>query len=147
MKILKWFAVAALMALIGACAPLTSERLADAKAMKPSGNAFQTALWKEYVAYAQSELDEMDLNDAEIYIDKAMMAAKGQTPAPEDPAKHTFADPKAASDLKAALARMNTAFNATGTQKAPEKAAEAQVAYECWLHEAEEDFEKAEIKR
>jgi OOP family OmpA-OmpF porin len=146
-------AAVVLLTALGACGPLTSERLAGAQALKPSGNAFQTALWKGYIQkvssteYASAELaEEMDLSAAELFIDKAIMAANGQTPAPEDPSKHRFSDPAAANDLRSALTRMNTAFSATGTQKAPERAAEAQVAYDCWVHEAEEGLEPTEIK-
>ncbi len=146
MKTLKWFAVAALMAVIGACAPLTSERLGDAKAMKPSGNAFQTALWKGYIGLAEEELKDMDLSVAEMFIDKAMTAAKGQNPPPSDPSKYKD---RIAADrlgmLNSAYARLNKGLADNGTQKAPEKAAEAQIAYECWLHEAEEGTEQAEI--
>ncbi len=142
MKLLKLLIVAGFMAAIGACAPLTSERLADANAMKPSGNAFQTALWKGYTTEAGYELTTlMNLRMAELFIDKAMMAAKAQSPAPEDPknaynAAHIRSDQ--ASALQAAYARLTKGLADNGTQKAPDKAAEAQVAYDCWLeHEVE----------
>ncbi len=142
MRTLKLLAAAVLLTALGACGPLTSERLADAKAMKPSGNAFQTALYNGYIKSASYELGQlMNLRIAELQIDKAMMAAKGQTPAADDPNNPEYASRMRADQaplLKSAYSRMQTVFNAGGTTWAPEKAAEAQVAYDCWLqHEVE----------
>ena len=44
--------------------------------------------------------------------------------------------------LSSAHARLTKGLADNGTQKAPEKAAEAQIAFECWLHEAEEGVER-----
>ncbi|MCX7355194.1 MAG: OmpA family protein [Alphaproteobacteria bacterium] len=142
MRTLKLLAAAVLLTALGACGPLTSERLADAKAMKPSGNAFQTALYNGYIASVNYELGQlMNIRIAELQIDKAMMAAKGQTPAADDPNNPEYSSRMRADQaplLKSAYSRMMTVFNAGGTTWAPQKAAEAQVAYDCWLqHEVE----------
>jgi OOP family OmpA-OmpF porin len=140
MKTLKWFAVAVLVAFVGACGPLTSERLSDAKAMKASGSAFQMALWKGYVTEAEFELTkQLELEVADLFLDKAMMAGKGQSPAPTDPSKYSS---KIAADrlgaLGGAYVRLTKGLADNGTQKAPEKAAEAQVAFDCWVEEERE---------
>lgn len=142
MRTLKLLAAAVLLTALGACGPLTSERLADAKAMKPSGNAFQTALYNGYIKSVNYELGQlMNIRIAELQIDKAMMAAKGQTPAADDPNNPEYSSRMRADQaplLKSAYSRMMTVFNAGGTTWAPDKAAEAQVAYDCWLqHEVE----------
>ncbi|MBM3542136.1 MAG: hypothetical protein FJX51_08815, partial [Alphaproteobacteria bacterium] len=90
-----------LLAVAAACGPLTSEQLADARAMKPAGNAFQNALWKEYLFYGDWELQQGDLDSAERNIAKAVMAAKGQTPAPNDPSKSTKLAPDKMGQLMA----------------------------------------------
>ncbi|MFO0997649.1 MAG: OmpA family protein [Alphaproteobacteria bacterium] len=147
MKLLKLLIVASVIGVIGACAPLTSERLADAQAMKPSGNAFQTALWKGYIGLADTELKEMDLSASEMFIDKAVMAGKGQSPAPTDPNGYKDSIPAdKLGMLSAGYARLTKGLADNGTQKAPDKAAEAQIAYECWLHEQSEGVEPLEIE-
>ncbi len=147
MRFIKYFSAVALLLVVGSCGPLTSERLTDARAMKPTGTAFQNALWKEYLVYANEEIQESDLANAEMFIDKAMMAGKGQTPAATDPSKSTKLAPDKKGELQSAYLRLNAALNGNGTVKAPEKSAEAQAAFDCWVEEQEEGTQPADIAR
>lgn len=147
MRFVKYLTAVALLLMVGSCAPLTSERLTEARAMKPAGSAFQNALWKEYLAYADFELNNMaDLSAAERYIDKAMMAGKGQTPAATDPSASTKLAPDKKGELQSAYLRLNAALNGNGTAKAPEKSAEAQAAFDCWVEQQEENFQPIHIE-
>ncbi|MFN0042304.1 MAG: OmpA family protein [Alphaproteobacteria bacterium] len=148
MRFIKYCTAVALLLVVGACGPLTSERLTEARAMKPAGSAFQNALWKEYLTYADYELNLMsDLGTAERNIDKAMMAGKGQTPPATDPSKSTMLAPDKKGELQSAYLRLNAALNGNGTVKAPEKAAEAQAAFDCWVEQQEENVQPEHIAK
>ena len=71
-----WKPVAAGLAMLSlaACA---GTQLDAAKSVQPSGGAFSTNLYKEYIALAQAEFDEGDYMDADVFASRAMAAAAG----------------------------------------------------------------------
>jgi hypothetical protein len=69
--------IAALSALaLAGCAGLQHN---EAKTMKPVASPFDQALYKEYIGQSKSEYDQADYRSSDLWAEKAMLAAKGQT--------------------------------------------------------------------
>ena len=118
-----WKPVAAGLAMLSlaACA---GTQLDAAKGVQPSGGAFSTNLYKEYIALAQAEFDEGDYMDADVFASRAMAAAAGS---PTDPEALDARDIPAKYQGELAEARRNLmdALDAGGREATPDHAARA----------------------
>lgn len=130
-------ASAAAVAMLAGCADMYRyERTTDRGA-----TPFTQALASEYQGFWTYEAKEMyDWIDAEHFAFKAQAAGRGETPLPERverwnvPAKHQ-------ADLKQGRDRLMRALNGGGRERAPKVAARAQVAYDCWVEQQEENWQ------
>ncbi len=105
---------------------------------------FPQALGKAYLALAEAERAEADWQDANVFVERARLAFAGAPPQPEAPSERDL-PPAIATQADAIRAEL-AAFHANGvTIFAAEAAAEAQAAYDCWLQEAEEGHQPADI--
>lgn len=122
------------------------------------GSPFTQALANEYRQYAQSEYYQLDWPDQAFFRNKADMAARGFAPAPEDPANravgtgvqlHPEVDYGKTQRAEAIQGRQQLlgALQGGATQRAPQAAARAQVAYDCWVEQLEEGWQKDDIER
>ena len=128
--------------LLSACAGMELEK---AKMVSPTGDAFSKALNKAYLVESASEYKQGDYLDSDVYAMRATAAAAGKPPAPEAIAARTL--PEAAKpDLTAARQQLVAAFDAGGAQKWPDLMARAQLGYECWMEQQEENFQSDDIK-
>ena len=126
--------------MLGGC----SFALNEARDSEPSGTAFARALHKGYVQLAQRELDENDFADAHVFALRARSAAAGDPEAPEQPALRAL-PPQHRTALSDAHARLSAAFDAGARTKSPQRAATAQLMFECWAQEQEENFQAEDI--
>lgn len=133
--------VTATALLLGACSGLG---VYDADNATPSGDAFSRALYGEYVMLSKAEHDESDFADSDVFAMRAIAAAKGNPPDPEEVAarNQTTANAKA---LAAGRARLVEALAGGARTRAPADAAEAQARYDCWAQEQEENFQPDDI--
>ena len=114
--------------------------------MQPSGGAFDTALAQDYAALSEAEKFQGDHRDADTYAQRAMAAAGGQSPGPDQvELRQPFLKDKYVSELSDARQRLVSALDKTGRTKAPEDAARAQTSYDCWVEQASEDLQPADI--
>lgn len=138
-----WKPLAAGLAMLSlaACA---GTQLDAAKGVSPSGDAFSTNLYMEYIALSQLEFDEGDYEDSDVFASRAMMAAAGT---PTDPEALDARDIPAKYQGELAEARRNLmdALDAGGREGTPDHAARAQAMFDCWMQEAEEDIQPADI--
>ena len=114
------------------------------RGIDPQGSPFTQALAMEYRDLAVFESDQMyDPVDAAFFAQQGLAAAQGEAVAPSEPAQWNI--PAGAVEEAGALRqRLVNALNAqSGAQ--PETAARAQVAYDCWLEQIEEDFQHDHI--
>lgn len=139
----KWLAAILLLAL-GACAPLTSERVKMAAGTTPQGTPFQNALHGEYVSEAKLEIGELHIEAAELWTDKALAAAGGKDVAPEAPASWALPEDTVA-DLTQAHGRLTGALGRTARTKIPKYAAIAQRKFDCWVEEQSENHQPDDI--
>lgn len=127
---------AGLMAsLLSSCAWI---ELADVERQRNTGTAFDRGLYDGYLQLAETEYAEADLIDEHRFADRARQAAAGNSPDPELISFRSLSQEQAGA-LSAARGRLMTAFDDGGREAAPEDAATAQVSFDCWMQEAEEN--------
>ncbi len=135
-----WTACASLMLLVG-CAGF---QLGNASEVSPTGSPFQTALYEGYLTLAETEFAESDFRDSDLFALRAMNAAARQQVLPQSVQERNLT-PDAVSDLSAARERLMKVLQATAAAKAPAQAARAQVMFDCWMEEQEENHEPGDI--
>ena len=137
------FVLAATGALAAAC---TGPDIAMLESMQGKGTAFDKALQAGYTQLAKDELAEYDIADADHFAAKAERAAAGENVRPDRvidrkiPAKYL-------GDLEAAWRDLAGMRSNDTRNKMPEKLAEAQTMFDCWIQEAEEDLQREDISR
>jgi OOP family OmpA-OmpF porin len=130
-------------ALAAAC---SGPDIAMLESMQGKGTAFDKALQAGYTQLAKEELAEYDIADADHYAAKAQRAAAGENVRPDRvidrkiPAKYI-------ADLEAGWRDLVGMRSNDTRNKMPEKLAEAQTMFDCWIQEAEEDFQLIDISR
>ena len=118
--------------------------LARSANLQAEGSAFTTGLYEGYIDLAKSEFNEADYTDSDVFAIRARAAAGGDIQAPEEiTARQLPAD--SAPLLVAARADLVDALNSGGRQLLPTEAARAQVAFDCWMQEQEENFQPDDI--
>lgn len=110
------------------------------------GTEFTKALANGYYQFGKNEeyvmIDELD---AAHFLRKAGKAQDGCAVVPEKPCEWNVPDNKL-PELKTARARLISALKAGGTTVAPQLAAKAQVSYDCWVEQQEENWQWNDIK-
>lgn len=127
---------AGLMAgLLSSCAWI---EIADVERQRNQGTAFDRGLYNGYLELAKNEYGEIDLADEHRFADRARAAAAGNAPEPEEISFRSLSAAQA-DELGAARGRLMQAFADGGREAAPADAATAQVSFDCWMQEAEEN--------
>ncbi|MGH8508220.1 MAG: OmpA family protein [Gammaproteobacteria bacterium] len=125
------------------CASRPMNQLAS---VKPYGGGFNDALAQDYIALSGAESLQGDNRDADTYAQRAMAAAAGQPPGPDQvELRQPFLKGKYVQELSDARQRLVSALDKTGRTKAPDDAAHAQASYDCWIEQASEDLQPADI--
>ncbi len=152
-----WIAILGLSApLLTACAEqgrmadtwiqqnIYQEPYAAAKAAEPKGSEFNRQLHAGYLALAATERAEYDWSDSAAFSRKALAAADDQDVAPD-----SLYDRKvpvdSRDDLSTARDDLMALLQKGARAKAPATAAEAQVSFDCWMQEQEENRQPADI--
>ncbi|WP_169816601.1 OmpA family protein [Rhodovibrio salinarum] len=137
-------------AAIGVCAlalaSCAGTELEDTRNLNVQGGAFNSALYEGYVDRSQFEYDYGDYNSSDLYAQRAQRVAAGQTVQPltldGDGNEAVEGVDKMDTKLPAirqARADLLDALNNGARQDTPEAAAEAQVAFDCWVEETQPD--------
>lgn len=137
-------AAAALIATaITACAP-TAE-IAEIQALDRPTGTFEAALFDAYLQLAASERAVGDWRDADAYLARAERTSRGELVLPERPAERRF-DAMAAAALETERDALVQALARGGRIFAPEDAARAQTAFDCWIEQSEEAGQPADAE-
>ena len=136
------FAVSALL-LLAAC---SGTQLEKAEGVAAGGNAFDNALHAKYMVLSRAEYKEGDYADSDFFAERAMAAASGKSPAPQEVSERNMPDTETGLVLAAARNDLVTLFDAGSKDKVPELSAAAQASYECWLQEQEENYQPKDIQ-
>lgn len=113
--------------------------------MPAPDDPYLAALFEGYLTLARAERAEYDWDDAAEFRARALRAARGQRFGPFDPVGRSV--PEAAlPDLQAAFVELSLLVGSEGAMlRAPRQIGEAQVQFDCWLQEAEEAHQEADI--
>lgn len=132
---------AAAIALLSGCAGFG---LQEAERASPQGNTHQRALQQGYLELSRAEFDEGDYWDSDTFAERSMAAGRGETVQPEAISERDLPADMVGT-LTAARQRLTSALAAGAAQSKPMEAAEAQVAFDCWMQEQEENFQPDDI--
>ncbi len=124
----------------------TGMELQRAQEMSPQGSAFNTYLYEGYVNLATLEYAEIDYSDSDAFATRAIGAASGQLVNPEQIDQRDLPDDKI-GELGAARRRLVLALSTGAKERQPVAAAHAQVMFDCWMQEQEENFQPDDIAR
>lgn len=119
-------------------------QLSKAEQVVPEGPEFSQQLYTGYLDLARSEYNEGDYWDSDAFARRAKFAARGNAVAPEEivarklPAEHV-------GELTDARASLVSALDAGVAAKDPANAAKAQVMFDCWMQEQEENWQPDDI--
>lgn len=136
------FAVALLGALaLGACSGMGLEQ---AQMTSPQGTAYDRDLYDGYVTLAENEYNEGDYRDSDTFAMRAMEAARGDGVMPEPIDSRELPADKV-GELTAARQRLVAAQASGATARKPQDAVAAQIAFDCWMQEQEENRQPDDI--
>lgn len=142
------------------CVPLALTACASGADQQRTATASRTpftqALAREYTAFSQSERNQSDWPDGRKYADKAEMAAQGRVPAPENARDFDFSSnlhpeinlgPEQQDAIVQGGDRLRQALQGGAAERNPAAAARTQVAYDCWVEQLDEGWQKDDIDR
>jgi outer membrane protein OmpA-like peptidoglycan-associated protein len=133
------------MASVAACAGV--ERQIAAKSQPPSGTGYNAELSRGYFELTNLEYSEGDYRSSDHFALKAMAAGRGEAVEPDtvDSRKGIAKNPTWAAEFTAARQRLMTAQSKGGVKVAPNDMARAQVMFDCWIQEQEENRQPWDI--
>ncbi len=142
---LKRFGKLALVAGLGFGLSACAQMYDDAMHASSKGPAFNDALFKNYQMLAKMEADEQDWSDADFFGQRALQTAAGEAPDPQALADRDIPEAHA-GDLIGARNMLMAALEDGAREASPQAAADAQAGFDCWMQEAEENIQPADIK-
>jgi len=134
-------AAAAMVALAG-CA---GSGLGQAEKVTAQGTEFSKALSAGYLRLARDEQAEADYADADYFAARAITSANAEPVYPPEVNSRNLPEGDAIYVL-AAREELVEVLDGGARSRAPQLAAAAQVAYECWIQELEENMQPAHIE-
>ena len=105
---------------------------------------FLSALAGLYETLGTDEARQYDWLDSWWYAGRAVRATTGLPVEPEDPAERSLSG-QALEQLQAARTDLLSVLNSGGRILAPDPAARAQAAFDCWVEQQEEGWQTADI--
>ncbi len=125
---------------LGGCA----SNLKDAQMAEATGSDFQMGLIEGYQKLASMESAEADWQDARVFAARVMAVAGGADVMPESPSARVLPADNML-EVEIAQARLETILDGGGREKAGKASAMAQVGFDCWLQELEENIQPDDI--
>ncbi len=131
-----------MVAMLAGCAGVELEK---AEKQSPVGSAFQNDLYSGYIDLSSSEYAEGDYKDSDYFTLKAMIAGMGAVAQPTMIVSRNVPSDKEGI-LTTSRQRLVAAMAAGAADKAPADTARAQVMFDCWMQEQEENFQPEDIE-
>ncbi len=118
--------------------------LEQAENISPQGTAYDRELYDGYLTLARNEYEEGDYGDSDRFASRAIDAAAGGGVEPEAiEARRLPADKTA--ELASARQRLIAAQAAGSAARKPQETVDAQIAFDCWMQEQEENRQPGDI--
>jgi len=121
-------------------------QLDKAKQASAPDGAFDTGLRGGYIDLSQSEFDEGDYQDSDVFAGRALAVSGGSPPSPEEIAARQLPEDKVTA-LTSARNRLVAALDQGAATQVPGPSSQAQVMFDCWMQEQEENFQPDDISR
>jgi outer membrane protein OmpA-like peptidoglycan-associated protein len=118
--------------------------LQNAEKTTPQGTAYDRDLYAGYVKLSQDEFKEGDYEDSDVFAQRAMDAAGGKNVQPEMIASRNLPADKV-GELTDARLRLMTALADGAAERKPLDSAKAQISFDCWMQEQEENLQPDDI--
>lgn len=118
--------------------------LQKAEQVTPEGSEFNKSLYSGYVDLAKGEYGEGDYRDSDTFARRAMSAGTGSSVGPEKIEARGLPGDKV-DELSTARQRLVSALAEGAAERKPLDAAKAQVSFDCWMQEQEENFQPNDI--
>ena len=132
-----WFGVV----LLAGC----GSELEVAEQLSPDGTPFSQSLYEGYIDLSRAEYEEGDYTDSDSFAERAITAAGGVAPQPENiESRRLPAEQRSA--LTEARNRLLAVLDGGGAEKLPSEAATAQILFDCWMQEQEENRQAEDIE-
>ncbi len=112
----------------------------------PQGRSFASYLAQGYLRYAKQEDNEHDFRSAALFLARAGQVERGERVEPEALFQRNI-PPHAVSDMLYARHRLVAAFAKNAAILYPRIAATAQVSFDCWMEQQEENTEPNEVAK
>ncbi len=135
-----------LLVVAGAGIFLAGCGVGDIENMTVKGSSFHKGLYNGYLSLARAEYDETDWKDGGAFSERAVASAGGNAPAPEAIAARKLPK-RTVGELTSARGRLVSALDRGAAGKDPANAALAQVMFDCWMQEQEEDLQPGDIAK
>ncbi len=139
-KIIAAGAIAGLFVLAGC----TGQELHGAQLIEPQGSEFNQNLYHGYISLSEAEYSEGDYYDSDVFAERAAKVAVEGGVGPEEiedrglPGDHV-------AEMTEARAKLIAALDAGAGEADPNRAADAQVYFDCWMQEQEENWQPDDI--
>lgn len=118
--------------------------LESAKDQAPTGSEFSKSLYDGYLGLSEGEYAEYDFSDSDVFAQKASLAGTGAEVTPDEISDRDLPEDRVGL-LSASRERLMAAMAAGAAAKSPQSAAEAQVMFDCWMQEQEENRQPEDI--
>lgn len=135
-------AIAGLFVLAGC----TGQELHGAQLIEPKGSEFNQNLYHGYIGLAEAEYAEGDYYDSDVFAIRATKVANESSVGPEEIEDRSLPGDHVA-ELSEARGKLVAALDAGAAEANPAKAADAQVYFDCWMQEQEENWQPEDIAR
>lgn len=112
----------------------------------PEGRGFAQYLAQGYRRFAKQEDNEHDFRSAAVFLARAGQVERGERVEPEALFQRNI-PPHAVSDLLYARHRLVTVFGQNAANIFPKIAAHAQVSFDCWMEQQEENLQPNEVAK
>jgi len=137
-----------LLCALGSAVMLTAcsgTQLEKAEGMQSSTtDVYATALQQGYLGLSRAEYGEGDYRDSDFFAERAMATGADQRVEPQAIGARELPADKA-DELAQARSRLVARLSEGAVDMVPEAAAQAQLNFDCWMQEQEENFQPDDI--
>ncbi|MGD1877019.1 MAG: OmpA family protein [Kiloniellaceae bacterium] len=140
-RMMRMAVAAAGLALLSGCAGFGYQ---EAQTVPTQNNTYDRALQQGYLELSGSEFDEADYFDSDFFAARSMAAGRGETVQPQAISERDLPSGMVGT-LSGERQRLTAVLADGAAQRHPLQAAAAQVAFDCWMQEQEENFQPDDI--
>lgn len=112
--------------------------------LAPQGALFDRFLYEGYRKQGRKEEMEHDYESVEFYVKKSQMAKQGELVLPQEISERNIPQ-FALEEITEAKKRIDSALASGAPVKMPKEMADAQVSFDCWLEQQEENIQQHDI--